>query len=395
VVRVHPRHGTHGIRGSRRRSYDEMADARTQTPAHLPSPGRRTPTGWRSIALVAVVAAMTGCDIPTELPRFDTVWEAVLLRDSVSTLELLPDGVSVHPDGGFAVDSFVTTTEVQIEDVCEFCTCFEGPIPALDIQPYDWPFQLPSRVLEAEVSEGIARVVLHNEAGFDVLDDGAGNVGHLKIDFFDTRSRTVLDSVRISQPFPDGDSLTVQFDLGGLTVASSLVARVSGRIPGSGCDTIDLSTDGGFRADVRLLGVRTPSVVVLLSNADLNVAGRNVDLPDALVDRLRPGDADVVLEVQVEARLPVETELLISAASHPDLLFTEDAALYTPLVLPASDGDAVTLREAYVLDVARIQGADQIFIDSRNRIIGNAVVELDGGESVSYQITLHGRIPSR
>jgi hypothetical protein len=45
--------------------------------------------------------------------------------------------------------------------------------------------------------------------------------------------------------------------------------------------------------------------------------------------------------------------------------------------------------------VSRIQGAGQIFLDSRNHILGNAVVELDGEESASYEVTLHGRIPSR
>jgi len=347
------------------------------------------------MAIAATIVIVAGCDIPTELPSYDTLWEAVLLRDSVSTSQLLPDGVSVHPEGGFAVDSFTTTTEVEIEDVCEFCTCFEGPIPALDIQPYDWPFQLPSRVLEADVSEGIARVVLHNDAGFDVLDDGTGNTGHLKIDFFDTRSRSVLDSVRISRPFPDGDSVTVEFDLTGLTLSNSLVARVSGRTPGSGCDVVDLSTEGGFRADVRILGVRTESVLVVLADSDLDVEGRTVDLPAAIVDRLRPGEAEVDLEVRVEARLPVETEMLISAASHPDLLFSRNAALYTPLVLPAAFGEGASLRVSYVLDVSAIQGAEQLFIDTRNQILSNRIVSLDGEESVSYSVILHARIPSR
>ena len=347
------------------------------------------------MVIATITSIVAGCDIPTELPTYDTLWEAVLLRDSVSTLQLLPDGVSVHPQGGFAVDSFATTTEVEIEDVCEFCTCFEGPIPALDIQPYDWPFRLPSRVLEADVSEGMARVVLHNDAGFDVLDDGAGNIGHLRIDFFDTRSRSVLDSVRISRPLPDGDSVTVEFDLTGLTVSSSLVARVSGRTPGSGCDVVDLSTEGGFRADVRILGVRTESVIVVLADSDLDVEGRTVELPRAVVDRLRPGEAEVTLEVRVEARLPVETEMLISAASHPSLLFSRDAALYAPLVLPAAAGDGVSVRESYVLDVSAIQGAEQLFIDTRNQILGDPIVTLDGDESVSYSVLLNARIPSR
>jgi hypothetical protein len=238
-------------------------------------------------------------------------------------------------------------------------------------------------------------VVLHNDAGFDVLDDGQGNLGFLQIDFVDTRRGVALDSVRVSRSFPDGDSLTVEFDLGGLTLATSLVARVSGRTPGSGCDSVDIATDGSFRADVRLLDVRTSSVLVVLSDVDLELPGRDVEIPDALAERLRPGDAEVSLEVRVDARLPVESELLISAASRPDRLFTGEAALYTPLLLPASPDQVVTLHQLYVVDVTSLENADQLFLDTRNRILGNRIVTLHGEESVSYSLTLHATIPSR
>ncbi|HSR41884.1 MAG TPA: hypothetical protein VLL48_06925, partial [Longimicrobiales bacterium] len=338
---------------------------------------------------------LAGCDIPTELPRFETVWETVLLRDSVSTAELLPEDVRLHPDGGFVVDSFTASEEVRLEDVCEFCTCFEGPIPALDIAPWDWRFQLPSRLLEAEVTEGTARVVLHNEAGFDVLDDGEGGRGFIEIAFVDTRTESTLDSARIAGPFPDGDSVTVDFDLAGLRLGSSLVARVSGRTPGTGCDSVDLTVESGFRTDVRLLDVRAPSVLVVLADADLDVAGREVDLPEAVADRLRPGEARVWLEVRADTRLPVATELELSVASRPDRLFTGEAALFTPLVLPEGVDRVARIRKTYLVDVGRLQGATTVYLDARNRILGDRVVTLDGIESVAYSLTLHAELPTR
>lgn len=343
----------------------------------------------------ALLASLAGCDIPTELPRFDTAWEVVLLRDSVSTDELLPDAVRLHPDGGFAVDSFTTSSEVRLEDVCEFCTCFEGPIPEVDLAPYDWRLQLPSRLLEAEVDRGTARVVLHNEVGFDVLDDGEGGRGFIRIAFVDTRTGSTLDSVRIARPFPDGDSLAVEFDLAGLRLGNALVARLSGRTPGSGCDSVDLSLESGFRTDVRLLDVRAPSVVVVLADADLEVAGRQVDLPAAVADRLRPGEAEVWLDLQADTRLPVETEIELSVAARPDELFTADAALFTPVILPTGIGDAADVRKIFLLDVGPLQDAERIFLDTRSRILGNRIVHLQGTESLAYSLTLRAEIPTR
>lgn len=340
-------------------------------------------------------AVLGACDIPTEAPRFDTVWEAVLLRDSVSTESLLPETVRLHPGGGFVVDSFATSSEVRLEDVCEFCTCFDGPIPELDIAPYDWRFQLPSRLVEADVTRGTARVVLHNQAGFDVLDDGEGGRGFIRIAFVDTRTGSTLDSVRVEQPFPDGDSLTVEFDLAGLRLGSALVARVSGRTPGTGCDSVDLTLDSGLRTDVTLLNVQAPGVTVVLSDADLETRRREVELPAAVADRLRPGEAELRLDVHTRTRLPVDAELELSVASRTELLFGAEAALFTPLILPRAVDETLDVRRTFLLDVGRIQGSERIVLDSRSRILGNRIVTLGGTESVTYVLTLHAELPSR
>ena len=343
-----------------------------------------------------LLVVQTACNIPTELPRFDSVWEIVLLRDSISTAAILPDNVRLGDAGGFIVESFVTTSEVRLGDVCEFCTCFQGPIPALDILPYDWRLRLPARLIEAQVATGGARLVLHNSAGFDVGDDGDGNLGFLRIELVDTRTETVLQQRTIVGSFPHGDSVEVSFDLGGLTLASSLVARVSGKTPGSGCDAVNLTTENGFRADVYLEGITAPTVLAIIVDADLAIPQRQLDLPREIAERLRPGDALLSLEVTVDARLPVSTEFGLSVASDPLDLFRRGAALYTPLVIPAVPGPApVSLKKTYLVDVAPLEGVERLFVATSNRILGSPLIRLKGGESIRYSIRLHAEIPTR
>jgi hypothetical protein len=352
----------------------------------------------RLLPLVVSGLLVSACDLPTDLPRFDTRWETVLLRDSVATGELLPDNVRLHPDGGFVVDSFSVVSEIRLQDVCELCTCFEGPIPALEITPYDWRFQLPPRVLEVPVERGTAEVTLHNETGFDVLDDGEGNRGWLDIQLVDTRSEDALDSVRIDTSLPHGDSTSVTFDLEDVVLGSQLVARVSGRTPGSGCDTVDLDLESGFRTEVRLRDLRAPSVRVVISDADLAVPPRTVELPEAVADRLRPGEAEVGLEVEVEPRLPVSSELTLSVARDAPLLFTDSAALYTPLVLPAATpgaGEAPVIRKTFLLDLEGLEAAERLIVDTRSRILDNRIVTLEGGESVRYLVRVLAELPVR
>ena len=342
-----------------------------------------------------VAAATSACDFPTEIPRYHTSWDVVVAMDSVATADLLPEGMRISREG-FVLDSFSATADVKLEDVCELCTCFQGPIPSLEITPHDWPVRLPAGLVEARLERGNAQVAIENRVGFDLLDNGAGGRGFLAVDLTDTRDESVLGEVYLVEPFPPGDTLELSFDLGGLALTRYLVARVSGSTPGSGCDEVPLGPESGFRAEVELRDVLATSVEVLVGDAALRFPDRDFELPRVLSERLRSDDSQIEVEVLVETSLPAAVEIVVSVAARPEDLFTGRAALYTPLLIPAGDpASPATIRRVYVVQPGPLHGAERLHIATRNRFLDDRLMELHGGETVVYQVRLRAEVPTR
>lgn len=327
---------------------------------------------------------------------WETSWTLLGAADTVTTAELLPEGVTLDEPDGFRVEPTSSSRSVILGDVCPICTCFEGPIPRITLEPQEFSVPLPGRLTRAALRRGRARVVLHNEIPFDLLDDGQGNTGFLTIRLMDRFSRATLDSLELRGSLPPGDSTTVSFDLSELELTRSLVARVEGVTPGSPCDTISLDPEDGIRSRVFLEEVEASDVSVLVSDESLGLSSRSLELPGAMDRRLRPGEARILLEIRVESTVGLGIEILLSVAGRRDDLFGSGAALVTPiLVPPASGSEPVLVKKLFNLDLSRIQGADSVFIDTRNRVDGSRNTLIRGGEAVRYDATLHADLPSR
>lgn len=345
--------------------------------------------------LIALAAGTAACDIPTSVPRYDTRWDVVVVRDSIATADLLPEHLRVGPEG-FVIDEFSAEGEVRLGDVCELCTCFSGAIPAFDIAPHDWPVPLPSGVLSASLERGSAEVVLFNRVGFDLLSDGLGNQGWITVELMDTRDRRVLGRIFVAEPFPPGDSIRVSFDLADVPLSRYLVAQISGRMPGSGCQEVALTPESAIGARVELDDVVASSVEVWVGDQALKIPGRDFQLPAAVASRLRSGEAELTLEVAVETRLPAGLEIGMSAAGAQADLFSARAALYTPLLIPrAAPAAPEAVRRLYVVQLDPLQSADHLYLDTRNRFLESGPMVLRGGESVAYEMRVRARVPSR
>lgn len=357
---------------------------------------RRRPAGRRRAATLLALVGAAACDLPLGIPQWDTRWTLVLAADTLDADHLLPEGVR-RGETGFIVDSLVTETRVLLDDVCEFCTCFSGPIPTVEITPFDWAVPLPGSVTGVAIQEGEAHIALVNDIPFDLLrgDEQRGE-GHLQLLLVDRRTGSTLDSIRVARPFPPGDTLRAVFDLAGLTLHRDVVARVRGRIPGNDCESITLTPEMGIITVVELRDVVAPEVEVLIQDGQLNLPSRRVELPRVLVDRLRPGEARVVVLVEVENGVPVAVEGLLSVAARAQDLFGDGAALYTPLPVPRPPpGGSTAVRQAFLLDLERIRGATELHLATANRVDGNRQVLARGPESVAWRVTLHAEIPNR
>jgi hypothetical protein len=345
--------------------------------------------------LLITLALLAGCDFPTQLPRYDTQWEVVAVRDSIATADLLPEHLRVSA-AGFAIDSFSVEGDVLLGDVCEACTCFQGTVPPMVIAPHDRRVELPPGVISARLERGRANVVIENEVGFDIMDDGEGNRGFLGVDLIDLRDDRVLGQIFLTERFPPGDSLSFSFDLAGLELNQYLVARVHGYMPGSGCQEVALTPESGFHTRVELEQVLASSVEVWVSDQSLRLSERNLSLPSLVANRLRSGEADLTVEVEIETRLPADVEIGMSAAGRREDLFSERAALYTPLVIPGgAPASPREIKKLYVVQLNPLNGAEKLFLDTRNRFLASRPMVLRGGESVSYQVRLRAQVPSR
>ena len=349
----------------------------------------------RLLLLPFAVCALTGCDIPTSVPVWDTEWEVLLARDSVPVGDVLPPEVEILA-GGFRVASFETRDSVRLDEVCELCTCFDGPIPELTLEAQDYDFQLPDRLLEAPLERGSAVLELTNGLGFDLLDDGLGGRGFIRADLVDLRTGDTLVTRAWDESFPEGSTVTLELPLDGVLLHRSIVARVTGTTPGSRCDDLVLDPSDGLDVRVELRDVEAPSARILLNEADLAPPVRRAALPDAIADRLRPGEADLVVDLEVSSSLGLAVDLDLSVAASSEVLHASGAALDTPVRIPAGSlTDPVRLVRGYVVDPGLLVGRDSLIVSGRTSLSRGRTVTVTGPELLTYDVRLRARIPSR
>jgi len=346
------------------------------------------------LPLLAVLAG-SGCEIPTSVPVWETEWELLLARDSVPVRDVVPPEVELVPEG-FRMASFVTRDSVRLEEVCELCTCFDGPIPELTLEPQDYRIELPARLLEAPLSRGTATLELTNGLGFDLLDDGFGNRGFVRAELVDLRTGDTLVTRVYGEAFPDGATITLTFPLDGVLLSRSIVTRVTGVTPGSQCDDLSLDPTDGLDVRVELMDIAAPSARILLNESDLAPPTRRAALPEAIASRLRPDASDLVVALVASSSLglPVDLELSVAAATAD--LYRAGAALTTPVrIAPGAPEDPARLRREYVVDPALLQDRDSILVAGRTTLSQGRTVTVRGPELLTYEVRLRARVPSR
>lgn len=343
-------------------------------------------------AAALAACGLAACDLPLGLPRWTTEWTFTVVADTLGTERFLPAGVSAA-GGVFVLDTLRLTNHVRIGDVCPLCTCFSGPVPPMRLSPFDWPVPMPPGLAAARLTAGSARVTIHNELSFDLLDSGRGDRGWLTVQLVDGLTNTVVDSVRYAAPFPPGDSVSLRFELRGLTLDRTMQARIEGFTPGSSC-AVRLDPASGIRADVQLEGVEATAVQVVVTDAAFALSPRSVALPERLTRRLKPDEGRGTLDVEIENSVGTALDLTLSAAASADSLFTGGAALFTPVPVPAGTPWVPgRTHKLYVLDLGALHGTEHIHVAARSRVLGDRRVWIGGGEGVIYRAVLHAELP--
>lgn len=158
--------------------------------------------------LLAVGSLFMACDVPTEVPHWDTTWRIPVEALELTASSLLPSSVSITPDGG-AFELMLDAIEIDelLGDICDECQGLDGQqaVKPAFITELGNGTSISEDVVAAAVAGGQAQIELYHDFGFDPLRPSATARGSITI--LITSAGDTLASGLISgeeEAFPSG-----------------------------------------------------------------------------------------------------------------------------------------------------------------------------------------------
>jgi len=246
--------------------------------------------------LLIVLAALSGCDVPTELPEFDVRWVVPLLQDTIAVDQLLPGTGVVIVGGNFQVDADTVTLNETLGSLCGACIDSGGfPVPKpLFNLVYDQTGLLATDVVSVELVSGSISLAIQNDLGFDPIRPAPGSPGTMTVTVYDVDvlgrqlAQVTLDGSIPADSLPDGALTTIVLNLAPGTVSSTIFTEVNVFSPAGDPVPIDLNASLDITATVG---------PVLVSSALIDVDGRSVTLDPTTLD-VDEIDTDVTNRIQ-------------------------------------------------------------------------------------------------
>lgn len=283
---------------------------------------RRAPERrFRALSLASglALAAVAGCDVPTEPPELESRWVVPVEETRFSVGELLTEG-----DVDFNTDSsaFVVTVDpVQIQqtlgDLCALCT------PALDGQTIPKPafvetvasgLVVPTSVASFALVGGSVEVQVDNGLNFDPIRPSAALTGSVTLEILDSADDDVLGSATLDgavTSLPASSSVTETIVLAPASVEGDLLLRVSVDSPAG--DPIVLDRSLSFAASATASDIQVSEVTVDVSDRNVQLDPVELDSEDLeaeIIDRIQEGSLvlDLVNPFGVAADFTLEID---------------------------------------------------------------------------------------
>jgi len=307
-----------------------------------------------------------GCDIPTDVPIWDTEWRASAGQASLTAADVLPSDV-VKIGNSFSLPIFPSTAGLALSRFCTACTAASGPKPAFDAVAVYQP-STPVDVVGGTIIAGEGRFSLRHSWGFDPLRPGGTATGSLSIEIVgqtgDVLGVATLDGAEID--FPSGTTRTLSVPVNGGRLEGGSEIRVRVASPAGADATLDPSAE----LAVSLLS----DSFLLASSVDIRISDAAVE-SSALAFDLTEVDESVGGSVQRGA-LVIATgnslDLGVGGAIEVDP--GEGSVIRKALVIPKG-----TSEQSFELTVEEIQSMLGRLVDVR----GKGVVQGGAGQVVT------------
>ena len=247
--------------------------------------------------LLIVLAALSGCEYPTELPLFDVRWVIPIEETSISVVELLPANVDTA-NGNFELTVAPVSLSQTLGVLCPACIAVDGltvPKPAFNLL-YNQIGNLPTDVVSVDLVSGSISLAIQNNLGFDPINPAPAVTGTFSVTLYDAD----MSGRQLAQVILDGANLdalpagltTVPLTLAPGTISSTIFAEIDVVSPAG--DLVLVNVASSFDVTVTVGTLASP---ILVSSATLDVDGQAVSLTPTQLD-VGGIDTDIVNRIQ-------------------------------------------------------------------------------------------------
>ncbi len=254
----------------------------------------RLRTPLQRVGLFLVVGALSGCNVPTDLPIFDVRWVVPIEDKSISVVELLPTNVAVAGPN-FQVDVAPFVLAQTLGGLCAACGPLNGltvPKPAFNIS-YNESGTLPTDVASVELVSGSISLAIQNNLGFDPIRPAVASPGTMTMTVYDgsvagrVLGQVVLDGA--TDALPTSSLTTIPIALAPGTVTPTILTVIDLDSP-LGDTNVPIDVNAG-------LDITATVGSILVSSATIDVDGLAVNINQTVLD-VADIDADLVADIQ-------------------------------------------------------------------------------------------------
>ena len=269
--------------------------------------------------LLIVVAALSGCDVPTSLPIYDVRWVIPVEETSISVDDLLPaTGVTIS-GGNFVVDADTVFLNETLGSLCSACLDSGGfpvPKPVFDTV-FTQTGNLATDVESVQLVSGSISLAIQNDLGFDPIRPAAGTPGTMTVTIYDVDasgrqlSQVTLDGAIPTDSLPNGALTTIPLNFAPGTVSSTIFAEVDLDSPAG--DPVPINPNNRLDIAVAQGPFSVSSATLVVDSLAVNPDPIDLDVEDidsTVVNRIESGS--LILDIQNPFGVEVELTLHIS-----------------------------------------------------------------------------------
>lgn len=246
------------------------------------------------LAPALLLGLLAACDIPTEMPKWNTTWLLPGEDTSISVESLLPGSVGVLPGGSaFQLNLTPVGFSQTLGQMCPPCAVFDNlvvPKPAFTTD-FGADVILPSEVASAALASGQVQVALSHTFSFDPLRPSASARGYLVLTASTGGTVLARDSIPgETTALPPGAQLDRTLVLSAASVAGPITISV--RLHSPAGDPVVINSNQGLSVHAAPVDVRITQARVILANSDISTDPTEIDLEeldDEIADRIHGG----------------------------------------------------------------------------------------------------------